>query len=343
MRANLSATSVHSPLATPTKSPVNQPKYPAYPQQQNRAPYYPQQQQQQQPQQRAGYGASPSPRSPGVPVGSPRSPGATLNASPRGWAHVASPVPTYRPSSQHQQLSSPSPSSPSAPFYQQPSQQPAQQPHRPGYQVFVPPPLVAQPVQPGFAHGGSGGGGGGGGAPCKAPHRGHRGLYQHIHTCPEHGLRTAGAQQYQRPIPTVFNALSGIPEDQPHQPLAAQFPNTPQQQQQQQPYTYQPQATQAFQPLTAQQQSQAAATAPYQPIQPQYHQQQQLPPTLVTTLRKEPPMSQEPAPVYQTQPVAAIYQGKSERTDPGLTRRRCRTLHSCTRACNAGPVYDSRI
>ncbi|XP_050094708.1 nuclear transcription factor Y subunit beta isoform X5 [Anopheles aquasalis] len=271
------ATSIHSPLATPTKSPVNQPKYPAYPQQQqpggpvNRAPYYPQQQQQQ----RAGYGGSPSPRSPGIPVGSPRSPGTTLNASPRGWSHVASPVPTYRPSPQQhqqQQFSSPSPSSPSAPFYQQSAVQQHQQPHRPGYQVFVPPPLVAQPVQPAFAHGGAGGGGGG---------------------APWYGARKPEDQQQQ-------------------QPLAAQYPN-----QSQQPYTYQPQATQAFQPLTPQQQSQAAVTAPYQPIQPQqYHQQQQqqqqqLPPTLVTTLRKEPPMSQEPAPVYQTQPVAAIYQGGS--------------------------------
>ncbi|XP_049538707.1 uncharacterized protein LOC125953286 isoform X2 [Anopheles darlingi] len=263
------ATSIHSPLATPTKSPVNQPKYPAYPQQQpapvnrggraivpNQSPHYPQQQQR------------PSPRSPGIPVSSPRSPGATLNASPRGWAHVASPVPSYRPSPQ--QLSSPSPSSPSAPFYQQPppqQYQQQQQPHRPGYQVFVPPPLVAQPVQPAFAHGGTGG-------------------------APWYGARK--------------------PEDQQHQPLAAQYPNSPQQQQQQ-PYTYQPQATQAFQPLTAQQPATAATAPSYQPIQPQYHQQQQqqLPPTLVTTLRKEPPMSQEPAPVYQTQPVAAIYQGGS--------------------------------
>uniref|UniRef100_A0A2M4CRH1 Putative adenylate cyclase terminal-differentiation specific n=1 Tax=Anopheles darlingi TaxID=43151 RepID=A0A2M4CRH1_ANODA len=120
-------------------------------------------------------------------------------------------------------------------------------------------------------------------------------------------------QPGQRPVERIVPIQR--PEDQQHQPLAAQYPNSPQQQQQQQPYTYQPQATQAFQPLTAQQPA-AAATAPsYQPIQPQYHQQQQqqqqLPPTLVTTLRKEPPMSQEPAPVYQTQPVAAIYQGGS--------------------------------
>uniref|UniRef100_A0A2M4CRB0 Putative adenylate cyclase terminal-differentiation specific n=1 Tax=Anopheles darlingi TaxID=43151 RepID=A0A2M4CRB0_ANODA len=121
-------------------------------------------------------------------------------------------------------------------------------------------------------------------------------------------------QPGQRPVERIVPIQR--PEDQQHQPLAAQYPNSPQQQQQQQPYTYQPQATQAFQPLTAQQPATAATAPSYQPIQPQYHQQQQqqqqqLPPTLVTTLRKEPPMSQEPAPVYQTQPVAAIYQGGS--------------------------------
>uniref|UniRef100_A0AAG5D8T0 Zasp-like motif domain-containing protein n=1 Tax=Anopheles atroparvus TaxID=41427 RepID=A0AAG5D8T0_ANOAO len=90
------------------------------------------------------------------------------------------------------------------------------------------------------------------------------------------------------------------PEDQQHyqQPLAPQYQNPLQQQ------PYQPQPTEAFQPLTSQQPLYQTTVQPQQ-------QQQQLPPTLVTTLRKEPPMSQEPAPVYQTQPVAAIYQGGS--------------------------------
>ncbi|XP_052862788.1 RNA-binding protein 33 isoform X2 [Anopheles cruzii] len=97
------------------------------------------------------------------------------------------------------------------------------------------------------------------------------------------------------------------PEDQ-QQPLAPQYQHLLQQQ-----HTYQPQPTEAFQPLTGQQQQQppTPSARTYQPIQPPQQQQQQLPPTLVTTLRKEPPMSQEPAPVYQTQPVAAIYQGGS--------------------------------
>ncbi|XP_052862789.1 uncharacterized protein LOC128269381 isoform X3 [Anopheles cruzii] len=263
------ATSIQSPI----KSPVNQPKYPAYPQQQHAAPNrggsstvsfsggraVPPNQSQ--PRVTIGYGGSPSPRSPGIPVGSPRSPGTTLGGSPRGWSHVASPVPTYRPSPQ------PTYSSPvQPPFYQQtrPAQyqqphQQQQQPQQQGYQVFVPPPLVAQPVQIG-PHGGA---------------------------APWYGARK--------------------PEDQ-QQPLAPQYQHLLQQQ-----HTYQPQPTEAFQPLTGQQQQQppTPSARTYQPIQPPQQQQQQLPPTLVTTLRKEPPMSQEPAPVYQTQPVAAIYQGGS--------------------------------
>lgn len=111
-------------------------------------------------------------------------------------------------------------------------------------------------------------------------------------------------QQQQHPHQPVERIIPiQRPEDQQHyqQPLAPQYQNPPQQQ------SYQPQPTEAFQPLTAQQPL-------YQPTvqsTPQHQPQQQLPPTLVTTLRKEPPMSQEPAPVYQTQPVAAIYQGGS--------------------------------
>ncbi|XP_050075133.1 uncharacterized protein LOC126562623 isoform X1 [Anopheles maculipalpis] len=105
-------------------------------------------------------------------------------------------------------------------------------------------------------------------------------------------------QQQQHPHQPVERIVPiQRPEAQHQQPLAPQYQNPLEQQ------PYQPQPTEAFQPLTAQQQQPL-----YQPAQPQ---QQQLPPTLITTLRKEPPMSQEPAPVYQTQPVAAIYQGGS--------------------------------
>ncbi|XP_061503882.1 GATA zinc finger domain-containing protein 10 isoform X7 [Anopheles gambiae] len=251
------ATSIQSP-----KSPVNQLKYPAYQSAPQPAHQYPgarapsstvafsggravlpnksqqQQQQQQQYQQRGGYAnQAASPRSPVVPVASPRSPAISNlggSGSPRGWAHVASPVPTNRPSSQF----SSSPSSPSSPFYQQQQQQQQQQ------------------YQPGYAPSGQTG------------------------PAAWYGARKPEAQHQQ-------------------QPLAPQYQNPLEQQ------PYQPQPTEAFQPLTAQQQQPL-----YQPAQPpQPH--QQLPPTLITTLRKEPPMSQEPAPVYQTQPVAAIYQGGS--------------------------------
>uniref|UniRef100_A0AAG5D8S2 Zasp-like motif domain-containing protein n=1 Tax=Anopheles atroparvus TaxID=41427 RepID=A0AAG5D8S2_ANOAO len=266
------ATSVQSPLATPTKSPVNQLKYPTYPAAGSASPgsphyaagpppnsrgsctvsfsggravqpskaqhYHPQQQPAYgaQAQRSGGYG-SPAPRSPGIPVASPRSPGSTLSASPRGWAHVASPVPVHRPSPQAPFSSS------SSPFYHQQQQQ-QQQPQQ-YHQGYVP-----------------------------------------------------SAQTGQAPQAAWYGARK--PEDQQHyqQPLAPQYQNPLQQQ------PYQPQPTEAFQPLTSQQPLYQTTVQPQQ-------QQQQLPPTLVTTLRKEPPMSQEPAPVYQTQPVAAIYQGGS--------------------------------
>ncbi|XP_035909199.1 basic-leucine zipper transcription factor A isoform X5 [Anopheles stephensi] len=236
------ATSIQSPLGTPTKSPVNQLKYPSYPPASPQSPvHYPaagppasargppsstvafsggravlpnKPQQYAYQQQRGGYGNQAAPRSPVVPAASPRSPGlSTLggSGSPRGWAHVASP-----------------------------QQQQQQQQYHQGY----------------------GPAGNTGSAPQAAWY---------------------GARK---------------PEAQQQQPLAPQYQNPLEQQ------PYQPQPTEAFQPLTAQQQQPL-----YQPAQPQQH--QQLPPTLITTLRKEPPMSQEPAPVYQTQPVAAIYQGGS--------------------------------
>uniref|UniRef100_U5EML1 Putative basic-leucine zipper bzip transcription factor n=1 Tax=Corethrella appendiculata TaxID=1370023 RepID=U5EML1_9DIPT len=61
---------------------------------------------------------------------------------------------------------------------------------------------------------------------------------------------------------------------------------------------YQPQATEAFQPTTH-----------YQ--QPEPQQQQQQYPGYITPLRQHPPITQKPAPVYSSQPVAAIYQGGS--------------------------------
>lgn len=48
------------------------------------------------------------------------------------------------------------------------------------------------------------------------------------------------------------------------------------------------------------------------PPQPQYQQQQQYqqPPFQGTPLRKEAPITQKPAPVYQSQPVATSFQGE---------------------------------
>lgn len=48
------------------------------------------------------------------------------------------------------------------------------------------------------------------------------------------------------------------------------------------------------------------------PPQPQYQhqQQQQQQPFMGTPLRKEAPITQRPAPVYQSQPVATTFQGE---------------------------------
>ena len=54
---------------------------------------------------------------------------------------------------------------------------------------------------------------------------------------------------------------------------------------------------------------------PQHPQYPQYYEdtpkQQQHQPFMGTPLRKEAPITQKPAPVYQSQPVAATFQGKS--------------------------------
>ena len=50
---------------------------------------------------------------------------------------------------------------------------------------------------------------------------------------------------------------------------------------------------------------------PYQNQQQQQQQQyQQQPPFMGTPLRKEAPITQKPAPVYQSQPVATTFQGE---------------------------------
>lgn len=64
------------------------------------------------------------------------------------------------------------------------------------------------------------------------------------------------------------------------------YPTSPHQQQQQQ--QYQPQPTQAFRPVVA-------------PVQP--------PPPSTITLRQEVPVSQEPNPVFASQPATATLQG----------------------------------
>ncbi|XP_038114570.1 putative mediator of RNA polymerase II transcription subunit 26 isoform X4 [Culex quinquefasciatus] len=171
------------------------------------APYHQQVQQQQ------NRYSSPSTAS----LGSPRSPQIVGGGghSPRGWAHVQSPVPVYRPAPQHHQ------------------------------------------------------------------------------------------QQQQQYVPAPFQTDLN-PSAYHRQASAGYGPRKPEQQNQPQ---YQPQPTQAFQPLVSQQQQQFYQPEPQQ--QQQLHQHQPEPVPFFTTLRSEPPMSQEPAPVYQTQPVAAIYQGGS--------------------------------
>lgn len=119
-------------------------------------------------------------------------------------------------------------------------------------------------------------------------------------------------QYYQQPQQQQAPAFQQYqqPAQQQQQPRERIIPiQRPEQQNQPQ---YQPQPTQAFQPLVSQQQQQQQFYQPEpQQQQQQLHQHQPEPVPFFTTLRSEPPMSQEPAPVYQTQPVAAIYQGGS--------------------------------
>lgn len=129
----------------------------------------------------------------------------------------------------------------------------------------------------------------------------------------QHQQQQQQQQHYQQPY------TQPQPQHQPREriiPIQRPEPSTQQPQ-------YQPQPTQAFQPLVSsaqhhQQQQQQQEQQFYQQPEavPQQHQQQfyhttaadsQIP--FVTTLRKEAPMSQEPTPVYHSEPVAAIYQG----------------------------------
>jgi hypothetical protein len=67
-----------------------------------------------------------------------------------------------------------------------------------------------------------------------------------------------------------------------------------------------------MQPIVAQQISEPPQPQyQNQPYQQQQQQQQfQQPPFMGTPLRKEAPITQKPAPVYQSQPVATTYQGR---------------------------------
>lgn len=153
-----------------------------------------------------------------------------------------------------------------------------------------------------------------------------------------------GEYQHQQPVQQQQQQPYHYPpQQQPahQQPLQQNYPQQQQQQHYQQPHTqpqqhqpreriipiqrlepsnqqpqYQPQPTQAFQPLVSTQNQQQLYQHP-EAVVPQQQQHQQFYNTtaadsqipFVTTLRKEAPMSQEPTPVYHTEPVAAIYQG----------------------------------
>lgn len=115
-------------------------------------------------------------------------------------------------------------------------------------------------------------------------------------------------QQHHQPAPAYQQYQQPQAQQQPRERIIPI--QRPEQQQ------YQPQPTQAFQPLVPQQQQQQPQQQQFYQPEPQqqqqhHHQKQPEPVPFFTTLRSEPPMSQEPAPVYQTQPVAAIYQGGS--------------------------------
>ncbi|XP_058835530.1 uncharacterized protein LOC131692479 isoform X3 [Topomyia yanbarensis] len=271
------ATSHISPAQTP-KSPVNQLKYP---------PSYP----------------PPSPHT----LSAPQLAGPQRRAvSPLGGSTVAfSGGRAVLPQQQQQRQ----PTRPvSAPYYQQQQHHHQQQQHQ-HYQQhnrYSSPSTasLASPRSPQII-------GGGGYSP--------RG-WSHVKS-PVPVYNPAHQQRQQQYVPPPFQ-----PEPAPYQqPTTAGYgygygPRKPDPLTQHQPQ-YQPQATEAFQPVASVQQQPQQQSQLYQQTaaipqqhqqqqqqqQPYYHQPDQFP--FVTTLRKEPPMSQEPAPVYQTQPVAAIYQG----------------------------------
>lgn len=140
---------------------------------------------------------------------------------------------------------------------------------------------------------------------------------------------------------------SFYPGDEPVECYAAAVP----QQQQEQPPT-QPQ----YQPISQQQQQQSQPhqqaaqnvvqfSPPQQPQPPQQQHQQQ--PFMGTPLRKEAPVTQKPAPVYQSQPVATTFQGgANKRGDlkwpPAPYKQQAEVDNEARRQLALGPAFRPR-
>lgn len=76
--------------------------------------------------------------------------------------------------------------------------------------------------------------------------------------------------------------------------------------------SYQPQVTQAFRPVPPPGQGQGPIYKPPSPAQPRVVSQSPSNqyPGLITTLRKEAPITQAPSPIFSSQPAAAINRGE---------------------------------
>ncbi|KAG5678354.1 hypothetical protein PVAND_008037 [Polypedilum vanderplanki] len=83
------------------------------------------------------------------------------------------------------------------------------------------------------------------------------------------------------------------------------------------------------------------------PQQPQAPQQQQQQPFMGTPLRKEAPVTQKPAPVYQSQPVATTFQGGSNRRGdlkwpPAAYKQQANEENEAQRKLALGPAFRPR-
>uniref|UniRef100_A0A336KP66 CSON013734 protein n=1 Tax=Culicoides sonorensis TaxID=179676 RepID=A0A336KP66_CULSO len=120
------------------------------------------------------------------------------------------------------------------------------------------------------------------------------------------------------------------------------------QQKQQQAPLYQPQATQAFRPVPAPAQAgyQPFQQKPPSPVRPRVVSQSPTNqyPGLITQLRKEAPITQQPSPVFQSQPAAATLRGGSnmrgdQKWPPVETKQQIELENEARRKLAQGPAF----